>query len=128
MDRLKSLYFSLSPSEKKSVRNYLEAFHQKGENKSLEFLKLLDHHPDINHESASQKLYDDPRSKAFIMMKSRLSDRLTEFLTMSVNPELPETRPRCPLLPGPDRIPEIDALCDGLCRRGIFQSLPWKPW
>jgi hypothetical protein len=88
MDRLKSLYFSLSPSEKKSVRNYLEAFHQKGENKSLEFLKLLDHHPDISHESASQKLYDDPRSKAFIMMKSRLSDRLTEFLTISVNPEL----------------------------------------
>ncbi len=87
MDRLKSLYFCLSPSEKKAIRNYLEAFHQKGENKSLEFLKLLDHQPDINHESASQKLYADPRSKAFIMMKTRLSDRLTEFLTLSFNPE-----------------------------------------
>ncbi|HEX2901440.1 MAG TPA: hypothetical protein VHS96_17125 [Bacteroidia bacterium] len=87
MDRVKPLYFSLSPSEKKAIRYYLAAFHQKGENKAVEFLKLLDAQPEISHEASSQKLYNDPRSKAFIMMKSRLSERITEFLTLSVNPD-----------------------------------------
>lgn len=87
MDRVKSLYFSFSPSEKKAIRSYLDAFHQKGENKPLEFLKFLDQHPGATHENASQKLYGDSRSKAFIMMKGRLYERLTEFLTLSINPD-----------------------------------------
>jgi hypothetical protein len=87
MDRIKMLYLGLSSSERKAIRFYLDAFNQKGENKATEFLKLIDHHPDISHEMASKKLYNDSRSKAFIMMKGRLFERLTEFLTLSINPD-----------------------------------------
>ncbi|MFM2375550.1 MAG: hypothetical protein RLZZ165_647, partial [Bacteroidota bacterium] len=87
MNRVRELYHSMPPSEKRGLKAYLEAFHQKGESKAIEFLKLLDQDPDITQESSSQKLYHDPRSKAFIMMKGRLLERMIEFLTLSVNPE-----------------------------------------
>lgn len=84
------LYTSLTPSERKAVRTYLEAFHQKGQNKNTELLKLIDQDPNISHEEASVKLYGDPRTKAFIMMKHRLMERLVEFMTLSVNPDYPK--------------------------------------
>lgn len=84
------LYSSLAPSERKAIRTYLDAFHQKGENKNTELLKLLDQDPNISHEEASTKLYGDPRTKAFIMMKHRLIERLIEFMTLSVNPDYPK--------------------------------------
>jgi tetratricopeptide (TPR) repeat protein len=87
MDRVKQLYFSFSPSERKAIRSYLDAFHLKGENKAMEFLKLIEKSPDITQEQAADKLYGEMRSKAFIMMKGRLLDKMTEFLTLTVNPE-----------------------------------------
>jgi hypothetical protein len=85
MDRVKTLYFSLSSSEKKALRSYLEAFHQKGENKPVEFLKLIDREPEVSHENSAKQLYGDPKSKAFIMMKSRLFERLMEFTALASN-------------------------------------------
>ena len=87
MDRVKQLYHSFTPSERKAIRAYLEAFHVKGENKAIEFLKLIDKQPEITQEQAADKLYGDLRSKAFIMMKGRLLEKMTEFLTLTVNPE-----------------------------------------
>ncbi len=87
MDRVKQLYFSFSTSERKAIRSYLDAFHLKGENKAIEFLKLIEKAPEITQEQAAGKLYGEIRSKAFIMMKSRLLDKLTEFLTLTVNPD-----------------------------------------
>lgn len=87
MDRVKQLYHSFSASERKAVRAYLEAFHVKGENKAIEFLKLIEKQPDITQEQAADKLYGDLRSKAFIMMKARLYEKMTEFLPLTVNPE-----------------------------------------
>jgi tetratricopeptide (TPR) repeat protein len=87
MDRVKQLYLSFSPSERKAIKSYLEAFHLKGENKAVEFLKLIEKQPDVTHEQAAEKLYGEMRSKAFIMMKGRLLDKMTEFLTLTINPE-----------------------------------------
>lgn len=87
MDRVKQVYASLSASERKGVRTYLEAFHIKGENKPLELLKLIEKNPAITHDQAASKLYNDPRSKAFIMMKGRLLEKMVEFLPLSVNPD-----------------------------------------
>jgi tetratricopeptide (TPR) repeat protein len=87
MDRVKQLYLSFSLSERKAIRSYLEAFHLKGENKAIEFLKLIEKLPDISQEQAAEKLYGELRSKAFIMMKGRLFDKMTEFLTLTVNPD-----------------------------------------
>jgi hypothetical protein len=85
MDRVKTLYFSLSASEKKALRSYLEAYHQKGENKPLEFIKLIDREPEVSHEASAKLLYGDAKSKAFIMMKGRLFDRLMEFTALSMS-------------------------------------------
>jgi tetratricopeptide (TPR) repeat protein len=87
MDRVKQLYLSFSASERKAIRSYLDAFHLKGENKSIAFLKLIEKQPDMSHEQAAEKLYGDMRSKAFIMMKGRLLEKMTEFLALTVNPE-----------------------------------------
>ncbi len=87
MNRVKQLYFTFSPGERKGFRCYLEAFHLKGENKALEFLKLIEKHPETTQEQAAEKLYGELRSKAFIMMKHRLLEKMTEFLILSVNPE-----------------------------------------
>lgn len=87
MNRVKQLFHSFSPAERKGMRSYLEAFHIKGENKAMEFLKLLEKQPDITQEQAAEKLYGEMRSKAFIMMKHRLLEKMTEFLTLTVNPD-----------------------------------------
>jgi tetratricopeptide (TPR) repeat protein len=86
MDRIKSLYTTLNKSEIKALKTYLSAFHSKGENKPLELLRLIEKRPEITQDVAAKKLYGDPRSKAFIMMKSRLFEKMTEFLSLSVNP------------------------------------------
>lgn len=90
MDRLKSLYRSFSKSEARGFKNYLEAFHTKGKNKPLELIKLIEKQPDISLHDAAEKLYKDPKSKGFIMMKSRLFEKMTEFVTLSVNPSGPK--------------------------------------
>ena len=87
MDRVKLLYNHLKNSEKKALKTYLTAYHTKGQNKSLDLLKLIEKQPDISQEIASKALYDDAKSKAFIMMKARLYEKMTELLPMSVNPE-----------------------------------------
>lgn len=86
MDRIKALYKNLNKSERKALKNYLTAFHSKGENKPLELIRMVEKKPNISVEVVATKLYNDPRSKAFIMMKSRLYEKMTEFLTLSVNP------------------------------------------
>ncbi|HHG84815.1 MAG TPA: hypothetical protein ENJ82_08690, partial [Bacteroidetes bacterium] len=86
MDRIKALYKSFEKSERKALKNYLIAFHSKGENKPLELLRLIEKKPTISADILATKLYDNPRSKAFIMMKSRLYEKMTEFLSLSVNP------------------------------------------
>lgn len=86
MDRIKTLYQSLARSEAKALKNFLTAFHTKGENKPLELIRLIEKKPEISAEEAAKRLYGDPRSKAFIMMKARLYEKMTEFLPLSVNP------------------------------------------
>ncbi|MEM1000505.1 MAG: hypothetical protein AAGN35_25860, partial [Bacteroidota bacterium] len=86
MDRIKALYGTFNKSEIKAFKTYLTAFHSKGENKPMELLRLMEKKPGITQDVAAKKLYGDPRSKAFIMMKSRLFEKMTEFLSLSVNP------------------------------------------
>jgi tetratricopeptide (TPR) repeat protein len=99
MDRVKVLYSNLSNSEKKALRHYLDSFNLKGENKSMDLLRLIDESPDITHEAASEKLYADPRSKAFIMMKSRLYEKMTEFLPLTINPDANRREKESPYYP-----------------------------
>lgn len=80
MDRIKQLYGTFSKSEAKALKNLLAVFHSKGENKPLELIRMIETKPHSTAEEASKKLYGDPKSKAFIMMKARLYDRMTEIL------------------------------------------------
>lgn len=88
MDRIKDLYKNFSKSEARLFKTYLKAFHSKGENKPLDLLQLIEKKPHATPEEVAEKLYGDPKSKAFIMMKSRLYDKMLEFLSLSVNPRM----------------------------------------
>ncbi|MEM7040966.1 MAG: hypothetical protein AAF570_28640, partial [Bacteroidota bacterium] len=70
----------------KALKTYISAFHSKGENKPLELLRLIEKNADLSAEDAAKRLYGNPKSKAFIMMKARLFEKMTEFLPLSVNP------------------------------------------
>jgi hypothetical protein len=80
MDRIKQIYQTLSKSEVKALKAFLEMIHSKGENKPLELILAIEKKPGLTAEVASEKLYGDSKSKAFIMMKARLHDRILDFL------------------------------------------------
>ena len=94
MDRIRQLYHIFSKTEIRYLKQYLDAFHAKGANKSLELIEVLEKNPDITNREMAEKLYGNPKSKAFSMLKSRLYERMLETLTLSVNfhnnPELKE--------------------------------------
>jgi tetratricopeptide (TPR) repeat protein len=85
VERIKQLYFSLSKQEIRHLKSYLGAFQNRGQNKSLELLELLDQFPDYTQHQLSEALYGDPQSKAFIMLKGRLLEKMLEALSLSVN-------------------------------------------
>ena len=85
MDRLRKLYHSLSKAEIRYLKSYLEAFHSKGENKALRLIELLDCNKDISQDEASRILYGNPKSKAMLMLRSRLMERILDVLTLSIN-------------------------------------------
>ncbi|MEL7535002.1 MAG: hypothetical protein AAFN10_27110 [Bacteroidota bacterium] len=85
MDRVKKIFASLSKTEIRYLKNYLTAFHNKGSNKSLELIELIEKHPHWDQAQFSQKLYGDPQSKAFLMMRKRLLEKMMETLSLSIN-------------------------------------------
>lgn len=85
MDRVKKIFQSLSKTELRYLKNYLTAFHSKGKNKALEMLEILEKHPDISQAEISKRLYGNEKSKAFIMLKGRLLEKMLETLSLSIN-------------------------------------------
>ncbi len=85
MERLRKLYHSLSKTEVRYLKSYLEAFHSKGENKALKLVELLECKEEISQDEASRMLYGNPKSKAMIMLRSRLLERILDVLTLSIN-------------------------------------------
>ncbi len=77
----------MSKAEKRYLRSFLLAFHVKGENLALKLLQVLDQYPEIDQEEMALKLYGQPRSKAFLMLKGRLIERMMEVLSLSINLE-----------------------------------------
>lgn len=85
MERIKQIFHSLSKTELRYLKNYLSAFHTKGPNKALAIIKQLEKNPDISQDALAKKLYGDPKSKAFLMLKSRLMEKMLETLSLSIN-------------------------------------------
>ena len=85
MERIKSLLGTFSKAEVRILKKYLTAFHTKGENNPLKLIEMISKKPAITAEEASKRLYGDEKTKAFIMMKSRLYEKMLEVLIMSVN-------------------------------------------
>lgn len=87
MDRLKSLYAKLTTRQKNAYKGYLGLFY-KGEpadDKQIQYLHMIDKDPTIDPHKAAERLYGDSKSKAFLMLRFRLYERLTEFLSSSLN-------------------------------------------
>ena len=83
MNRIKKIFQSLSKTEIRYLKSHLTAFHNKGTNKALLMVRLLEKNPGITQRELSQELYGDPKSKAFIMLKRRLFDKMLEMLSLS---------------------------------------------
>ncbi len=58
----------------------MEAFHGKKDNRMLELIELAEKNPALTQDNASKKMYGDPKSKAFIMTKGRLLDKMYKIL------------------------------------------------
>ncbi len=87
VEKIRQIYFSMSKGEKRYLRNFLSAFHVKRENTALKLIALLERHPEMTQAEAASRLYGDPKSKAFLMMKGRLLERMLEVLALSINLE-----------------------------------------
>lgn len=87
MEKVKQIYQSFSKSEIRYFKNYLKAFQPNGENMALKLVKLIEKKPDISQDELSKKLYGDPKSKAFIMLKRRVYEKLKETMSLSINLE-----------------------------------------
>ena len=60
----------------------MTAFHYKGNNKALKTIELVEQNPTISQAKLADILYGDPKSKAFIMLKSRLLEKILEVLSL----------------------------------------------
>lgn len=86
MERIRSVYTSMSRGEKRLLTRYFEAFSPKSsENKSVQFLKYLDDCPTISHADMAELLYGNPKAKALSMQKPKIWERMMEILHLSVN-------------------------------------------
>lgn len=85
MKRIRAIYNSLSRQEQRYLKSFLQAFHVKGSNKALALVQLLEQNPSITQHEASLKLYGNPKSKAFIMLKARLLEKMQETLSLTIN-------------------------------------------
>lgn len=85
LERIQAIFTSLSKQELRYLKHFLNAFHGKGSNKALALVELLEKKPTISQDEASEKLYNDPKSKAFIMLKGRLLEKMQETLSLSIN-------------------------------------------
>lgn len=85
MDRIRKVFQSLSKTELRYLKSYLAAFHNKGKNKALEMIEVLEGQPDISQSEMSEALYGNTKSKAFIMLKGRLLEKMLETLSLSIN-------------------------------------------
>lgn len=97
MDRIKKVFQSLSKTELRYLKSYLTAFHNKGKNKALEMIEALEKDSTLSQQEMAGLLYGNPKSKAFIMLKSRLLEKMLETLSLSINfdnnPEFKEDSP-----------------------------------
>ncbi len=87
LEHIRRIYATMSKGEKRYLRNFLEAFHVKGENTALKLLEILDKGPLLKQSEISAQLYGDPKSKGFLMLKARFMERMMEVLALSINLE-----------------------------------------
>ena len=85
MDALKQVFDSLSRTERRYLKSYLTAFHSRGHNRALELVELMEAEPDLSFADIAERMYGDPRSKAFLMLKARVMEKVLETLSLSVN-------------------------------------------
>ena len=83
MERIKALMGTFTPSEINLLENYLGTFEHKGQNRQLDLFHLMLKKPDITPEEASEKIYGETSSKAFMMTKGRLYERMLEITVLS---------------------------------------------
>lgn len=85
MERIHSIIKTFSKSEMKYLKHLLTVFHGKGENKLLELVQLIEKNPQISQNEAALKLYQDIKSKAFVMTKGRLIERLYDLVLLTTD-------------------------------------------
>lgn len=90
MEDLPDLIENLEKNEKIQFKKYL-TLHSDKENKYLQLFELVEKNPDITNEIAMKKLYGK-NSKSYFMLKSRLVDKILDFLTSDSCLEIADER------------------------------------
>lgn len=97
MQRITEIWKYWDKKEQKLFREWLALFRkQSADDKQLQLLRLIDKNPQLDAADASEKLYGKPGSKAFLMLKKRLFDRMTDFMCgghFQADREVPEDMP-----------------------------------
>ncbi len=80
MERIAALYCQLEISEKHALKKSLKTIARKKKNKYLQLLRMLERNPGLDLAQAAKGLYGTPRSKAFLMLKTRLWKRMLDII------------------------------------------------
>jgi len=85
MDKLRRLLASLSKTELRYLRAFMEALYGKGDdNKSVQVIDLWQSNPVISAEEACKTIYGTPVSAAFKMLVGRICDRVLEIYMLDI--------------------------------------------
>lgn len=80
MENLPDLVENLEKSERVQFKKYL-SIHAEKDTKYLQLFELVEKKPEITNEEAMKKLYGK-NTKSYFMLKSRLVDKILDFLTL----------------------------------------------
>ncbi len=90
MEDLPDLVENLEKNEKTQFKKYL-SLHSEKDSKYLQLFELVEKKTDITNEEAMKKLYGKS-TKSYFMLKSRLVDKILDFLTLDKNLEMEDER------------------------------------
>ncbi len=90
MENLPDLVENLEKNEKTQFKKYL-SLHSEKDSKYLQLFELVEKKPEITNEEAMKKLYGKS-TKSYFMLKSRLVDKILDFLTLDNNLEIDDER------------------------------------
>ena len=82
MEDLRQVFIAMSKSEVRFLKQFLRAFQAHKPNKALQMVEWMEKDTYISREELALRLYGDAKSRAFLMLKRRLMEKMLETLSL----------------------------------------------